>query len=340
MGIKDFKKIRKFRKNTKCSVHITKKHGLPFFLYKHKKRKALVIGIIIFFAILSFLTQFIWIIEITGNENITYEEILKCANDGGLHTGMPAGRVNSAEIQSYMMTNMEKLSFVSVNRKGSTVTIDVREREDKRKHFDKDTPTNIVASKSGVIESILVQSGTAIVKKGDIVYEGQLLVSGAEDSKVLGIKYSHSDAEIKARVWYEETVELPYYKVEKVKTGNIKSKNKLKIFDFSINLFIKNKILFEKYDILSYTKYISLGNGKIIPFGIEINKYSEYTEKRTKLSAYETKKYLTEKFDKMCKGSEIVKRDFKTNDNKLTVIYECIEDIVKEEVINDGGKIS
>ncbi|MEE1042623.1 MAG: sporulation protein YqfD, partial [Clostridia bacterium] len=210
IGINDFKKIRPFAKNSKCKIHILKKHGLQFFIYRHKKRKALIIGFAVFFIFLWFLTKFVWIIDITGNDKIPDKVILEYAKKAGLQTGMPIVKVDSSSIQNYIMTNMDEVSFVSVNKNGTIVSIDIREREEKREHFDKNTPSNIIASQSGVIESILVQSGTAAVKKGDVVYKGQLLVSGASDNKYLGIKYSNSDADIKARVWHEKTVEIPY----------------------------------------------------------------------------------------------------------------------------------
>ncbi len=340
IAINDFKKLRKISKNSRCKIHILKKHGIRFFIYKHRKRKALVIGFAIFFTMLWFLTQFIWIIEITGNEKIEDKVIMEYAQKAGLKTGMPALAVDSDYIQNYIMTNMNDISFVSVNRVGTTVNIDIREREEKREHFDKYTPSNIIASKSGVIESILVQSGTAAVKKGDVVYNGQLLVSGAADNKYLGIKYSNSDADIRARVWHEKTVSLPYYIEEKAVTGNIKNKRKIRFFNFSINLYIKNKILFEKYDILSYTNYISLGGGKILPIGIETNRYEEYELKRTKLTEEQTKELLLKEFNELYKDSEIISRTFETKDNKMTVIFECIEDIGQEEELDDNGKTS
>jgi len=340
MAIGDFKKIRKFAKNSKCKVHILQKYGLRFFIYKHRKRKALLIGFIAFFAIMWALTQFVWIIEITGNEDTEDKVILEYAEKAGLKTGMPILAVDTDSIQNYLMTNIEEISFVSVNKAGTTVNIDIRQREEKRKHFDKDIPSNIIATESGVIESVLVQSGTAAVKKGDVVYKGQLLVSGAADNKYLGIKYSNSDANIKARVWHEKTVNLPYCIEEKVFTDNIKSLKKVKIFNFSLNLYIKNKILFEKYDILSYTNYISLGEGKILPIGIETNTYKEYEIVKTELNEKQAKEYLTKEFDRLYKDSEIVNRTFETKDNKMTVTYECIEDIGQEEELNDNGKIS
>ena len=335
-----FKKIRKYCKKTKCKVHITKKCGLRFLIYRYRKRKALFAGFAIFFIILWALTKFVWVIEISGNEKLADSFIIEQAKKAGLYQGMPTSAVNIRNIQHHILTNVDDIVFVTINKKGTTVYIDIREREEKRQHFDKNTPTNIIAKESGVIESVLVQSGTASVKKGDIVCKGQLLVSGASDNKFYGIKYSNSDAAIKARVWHEETVNLPYYKEHKTPTGKQQNKNKILFFNFSINLFLKNKILFENYDILSYTNYISLGGEKKLPIGIETNCYKEYIIKRTKLSTQQTKDYIVSQMNDKYKDSEIVSRSFEIKNNKLTVTFECIEEIGLEEELNDNGKVS
>ncbi len=333
--VPDFKRLHRINAKTGCKVHIKQKHGLPFFLNRHKKRKMLVLGALLFFLSLFALTRFVWIIEVTGNEQLSREEVISYAKKAGLYAGMYINHVDSDEVQSYLMTNMKEIKFVSVNRTGTVVNIDIREREEIREHFDNTTPTNIVASQSGVIEEALVQNGTALVKPGDVVYKGQLLVSGAADSTTLGIKFSRSDAQIMARVWHEETVKTPYQKVEKVETGRVKKQRKLKIFGFSLNLFVKNKILFEKYDILSYTNYISIGKGKTIPIGIETTEYKEYTNKSRTLTENELKALLTQQMDKKYSSCEIISRKFKPSEGKMTAVYECIEDIAKEEEMND-----
>ena len=43
IGIKDFKKIKKIAKKTKCKVKIIKKKGLPFLFNRYKKRKIFLV---------------------------------------------------------------------------------------------------------------------------------------------------------------------------------------------------------------------------------------------------------------------------------------------------------
>ena len=88
IGLKDFKKIRKIAKKTKCKVGIDRKKGVPFFLHKYKKRKFFLAMFLIIILALFILSKFIWNIEIniTGDD-LTEDEILSSLNENGLYIG-------------------------------------------------------------------------------------------------------------------------------------------------------------------------------------------------------------------------------------------------------------
>ena len=65
IGVKDFKKIRKIARNTKCKVKIENKKGLPIFINKYKKRKAFAVFFIIIIIFMFSITRFIWNIEVS-----------------------------------------------------------------------------------------------------------------------------------------------------------------------------------------------------------------------------------------------------------------------------------
>lgn len=64
VGVKDFKKIKKIARNTKCKVKIKSKKGLPILINKYKKRKTFAIFFIILAIFIFSITRFIWNIEI------------------------------------------------------------------------------------------------------------------------------------------------------------------------------------------------------------------------------------------------------------------------------------
>ena len=65
IGVKDFKKIRKIARNTKCKVKIENKKGLPIFVNKYKKRKAFAVFFIIIIIFMFSITRFVWNIEVS-----------------------------------------------------------------------------------------------------------------------------------------------------------------------------------------------------------------------------------------------------------------------------------
>ena len=67
---------------------------------------------------------------------------------------------------------------------------------------DEDEYCNIVSDKNGVITKINAQSGTANVKVGDTISEGDILINGWMEGKYTGVRYVHAKGEIEARVWY------------------------------------------------------------------------------------------------------------------------------------------
>jgi len=169
IAIKDFKKIRQIAKTTKCHVKIEKKKGLPFILHKYKKRKIFV-GLLIAITLIIFgLSNFIWNIEITGENSISKEELLNELNEYGLKTGILKTKVNTKEIINNIRLNRDDIAWIGMKIKGTNIIVEIVEADKKPDIIDENEYCNIVSNKEGIITKINVQNGTALVKVGDIV---------------------------------------------------------------------------------------------------------------------------------------------------------------------------
>lgn len=87
VGIKDFKKVAKIAKQTKCKIKILSKKGFPFVFNKYKKRKFFVIALTSIIVGIIILSNFVWNIELQGNSKIDSNEIIQIVNNEGLTIG-------------------------------------------------------------------------------------------------------------------------------------------------------------------------------------------------------------------------------------------------------------
>lgn len=169
IAIKDFKKIRQIAKTTKCHVKIEKKKGLPFILHKYKKRKIFV-GLLIAITLIIFgLSNFVWNIEITGENSISKEELLNELNGYGLKTGILKTKVNTKDIINNIRLNRNDIAWIGIKLEGTNVIVEVVEADKKPDIIDENEYCSIISDKEGIITKINVQNGTALVKVGDIV---------------------------------------------------------------------------------------------------------------------------------------------------------------------------
>lgn len=342
ISIPGFKKIAPVARKSHCRVSVEARRGLPFVLQKGKKRYAFLAGMLLFFCLIFVMSGFIWGIDIKGNEKLLSEDILAALEKNGLHTGAHIRGLDVKEIRNNMMLQIPEISWLGINIKGTTAHVEVRERAEKPEIVDETKAYNIIAGSNGVITEMNVLQGTALVKEGDVVYKGQILVSGAADSQVKGVRFVASSAEIRARTWHEKSMPVQTRRETKSRTGEYKSLNRFKIFGININLFLDGRIPYENYDKTGTEKQIMLGN-LILPFSMQYDKFYEvevYEENLDEEQAFEyTFNQLCDIIEKELEDdTEIIQSHYtewtdEQGQRNLTVTYECIESIVTMEEI-------
>lgn len=204
--IKDFKAMRKFARKTRCRMKLVEKNGLAFKMFRYRKRKWFLLGILMFLTILKVLTSLIWNINIIGANNIDEKELIAELYELGLKKYSFKKDIDTFYINYKMMIQRDDIAFITIKFDGVNANVEIVEKVLKPDVIPKDIPINIIANKTGVISEINVLAGTKKVNVGDTVLKGDLLVEGIMEMQKLPEKtqYIHSQAEIKARVWYEE----------------------------------------------------------------------------------------------------------------------------------------
>lgn len=342
VSVAGFKTLRDVVQKVGCRVYIIGKKGYPFFTNRFKYRKMLAIGLVLSIAFVVFLTSFIWNIDIVGNERIKDNEIINVLSSINVREGMKKSTASKTDISNILLLNIQDLSYVNVEIQGTRMIVEVKERDLVQVEIRDNIPCNIIASKKAIIEKVVVKNGKAMVSRGDIVKEGQVLISGIiKDERLESPLLVHSEGNVLGKTWYTEIIEEPITKFVNEKTGKTFTTREIKIGNKKIQL-MNGEIPFKNYIEESNIKEIGdLGVIKIplitiqhIYKEVERIKITQDVDSLKKIMAVNGTQRLMKKISK---ESNIVSKDIKYSieDNILIteVIIEVNEDIgVKEQI--------
>ena len=145
------------------------------------------------------LSNFIWNIEIESDADIPKEEILELAQSEGLEIGKRKGAIDTKAVINKIRLERDDISWVGIEIDGTNATIKLVKADEKPEIINDDEYCNIVADKNAMILKVSAQNGTPLVKEGDIVTNGDVIVAGWMEGKYTGKQYVHAQAEIQAK---------------------------------------------------------------------------------------------------------------------------------------------
>ena len=166
MSIKDFKKLNKIAKQTKCKIKIQEKKGIPFLFHKYKRRKIFFLFLMLIVIGTIVLSNFIWNIEIQGNENIATEDLLQTIYQEGLYVGVWKNNIDTKEIINKLRLDRDDLAWVGISIKGTNAIVEVVEAEEKPEIIPEEEYCNIIATKPGIIVKVNAANRYTPSKRG------------------------------------------------------------------------------------------------------------------------------------------------------------------------------
>ncbi len=329
-----FKKINKVCDKTKVKMMVLKTNGALFWVKRYRKRYGIAIGVVLFVLTIWLSSLFVWRIEVEGCKTVTSYDVVTRLKQNGLYEGVLKNKIEVAKIENEFLKNYDSVSWISINIKGTTAYVEIREIDEQPDLVNNSEPCNIYAIRDGIIVSIDDYMGYSVVNVGDAVTAGDLLVSGNYTDKY-GVEYKlHSYAKVMAQTVHSHSVSVPFVTTEHIKTGTEINRYSLKLTRFIIPLYFNKKIIYNNYDITKSEKLLNFGNGFVLPIGITKTTYTEVEKcnvRKSKEAAlydayeklYDYENNLTNIAVKSKKYEEIENDECVT----VTAIYECYEDI-------------
>ncbi len=337
MYLSDYKKIRTLAHKSRVKTKITAKHGLPFIVNRYKARTGLFAGAVFGIILCIFLSNFIWSVKISGTEEISNTYLESLLEDNGISVGVWKNNLDVDQIERNIQRKCGDVRWMSINITGSLVTVEVKETYKKPKFDTSKNPCNVKAVKDGVITRIQAYNGKPVVTKGSGVVNGQVLVSGLDETKQGDMRYLRASAKVFADVTERRTLSLPKKTRYSTATDNYVDRKNLKFLwiDFPCNL------AFESYD-----NFVSTVHGEnlflndvVLPVGLRIQTDRELVTKDytiSKSTAQEIVKTDCILYEIFTKGkSTVVSKNISVKENKNS--YNFTADYIFNE--NIAGQV-
>ncbi|MGE5554411.1 MAG: sporulation protein YqfD [Betaproteobacteria bacterium] len=216
VSVGGFKALRPLARRLNCTISLRRKGGLPFVLAAFGRRKALTVGVFLFLALLYALSSLVWFIRVTGVTPGRREEILAHLRSQGLRVGVPISWLRRDELARSLLHRYPDLTWASLEVHGTLVLVKVVEKT--LISPGEQAPRHLVARQDGLVTSVLPLRGEPLVKAGDTVARGQVLISGI-GWREGRLEYFRAEGTVRARTWYEAVGVAPLAGVREVPTG-------------------------------------------------------------------------------------------------------------------------
>lgn len=285
----DFYLLRPIAKKTKTAVRIREKAGLYHFAKLHRKRYLFAAGLFMFILFISIMSQYIWVVEINGVEISDYNTIAasleKCGvKSGALKRSLPLG----TEIKQRILNDSDSVAWAWVYIEGAKARVEIYEKTLPPIVFDRSAPCSIAASRDGVIKSITVKNGEELLKAGDAVAAGDVIISGKvgtfREGDAEKYMYVHALGDIEAYTSHNAEGEYKLYYESRVPTGEVKTYYSVELFGKKIDLFINGENPYENYEETDARHELTLGSWGYTGIALTSKKFDEVLVNREPVS--------------------------------------------------------
>ena len=129
--ISEFKQLCQIAKKTKCKIKIKNKKGIPFLLYKYKKRKIFLILLILMACFIGLSSNFVWNVDIKEENGQKLENIEQDIENAGLKTGTLKTKIKTKEIINKIRFQRKDVAWIGIELKGTNAIVKLVKADEK-----------------------------------------------------------------------------------------------------------------------------------------------------------------------------------------------------------------
>ncbi|MCY0898765.1 MAG: sporulation protein YqfD [Firmicutes bacterium] len=157
--------------------------GLPMRWHEIRRRPFLLVGLLTWWAIVSYATSRVWVVnvDVPNVSVVEAQALLTAARLAGLAVGVPRHLLNIPQIRRRMLSELPQFSWIGIHTRGMVAMIEAVPLVVRPPNH---LPSRLVASKSGRVTAVEVYMGAAEVAPGENVKAGQTLIQGVVTAKL------------------------------------------------------------------------------------------------------------------------------------------------------------
>ena len=344
VALKDRKRLEELARRCGCELTERGRRGAAVVVQGIVRRRwGFLAGLAVSLLAVSFLSKFLLVIEVSGNETVPTAVILSQLQRVGVRPGAYGPAIAQREAANEALLGLPELSYMAINIYGTRAEIIVREAGKMPGLLDEDVPADVIAASDGIIEDIHADTGRAMFADGDIVAKGEVLISGTLDLREpvgspidLGYLVVRASGNITARTWRTLEETIPLTTQVKEYTGEESREYSLKFLWFEADFSENSSISQGRYDKITETAQLTLF-GRTMPASLTTVTRRGYTLREEPLDREEAAARLEELLVVRLAGlmeehsGEVLQTDFVVREDggrlTVTLLAECREEI-------------
>lgn len=331
----EYRYIRPMARRACLRMRLLHKHGFPFWRHRYRYRSGLLVGLVVYAVILAALSSRIWVVEVEGNTHTPTAAILEQAEQYGVRLGARTDHLNIKGFQLHGPDALPTVAYITVNPSHCVARIQVTERDPTPQIVDLSRPSDLVAARDGRVLQIDSRSGKPLVKVGEAVTAGTVLITGCVETD-LGEKLYRAYGEVWAETHRRITVSVPLMQTESVLSDAVVCRPTFSFLCWDFPLYSKTPL---QPEAARFSKaHALIVNGMELPLGLSCDYYIPLVahsriltteqaaeQAETQLRHQETDLFLPNSYERLtCTGR--VQGDAYI----LTATYRCRENIAME----------
>lgn len=225
---KYFKAAEKVLSDAGRTFETEKRSGLLYFFKRFPLRLGVFLGLIAAIFAAQYYSKHVFSLELYSTET-DVAEIAQVLSDAGVTFPSRAEDIDEKALELAILQNVKGASHATVEVAGTRLKVSVLSEFRHEPIIDMTTPAPIVATRDALITRIVCTSGTALVKVGDIVRAGEILIApyivAGEELTVP----TAAHGEVYGEVLRQKNVILPLKTLKSVRTGKCETYAKIRL---------------------------------------------------------------------------------------------------------------